>query len=146
MPRHVPAHAGFFRVTIRVPADRDWCEETQASFNSWMAELAASDHAFALGNMPSVAVVGTSPSVAELILEWIRQPGEDLWEPVDGVIQVGKDVFPQLFTAVDELSVTVVREQAIGRDVVLDDATLEQLEERAKREARTPDELPPDWS
>lgn len=145
MPRHVAAHAGFFRVTLRVPEDLAWCEETHERFNEWMAKLAASESAAALGNMPAVSVVRTSPSFAELVLEWARQPGEDLWQPVEAVIETGKTAFPALFTAVDELNVTVVREASIGRDVVLDDKTLAELDERARRLAQTPDELPPEW-
>ena len=33
VPKFVPAHAGFFRVTIRVPSDTDWCYETKANLD-----------------------------------------------------------------------------------------------------------------
>lgn len=136
MPRLVPAHAGYFRVTLRIPNDRDWCADTRDSFDEWMGELAASKHAAGLGAQPSVRVAAVTQETAELILEWVHQPAEGPWEAVEVVIDTAKVAFPDILTKTNDLYLSVVRESAVGHDVLLDEDRVAELEREGQRRAR----------
>jgi hypothetical protein len=58
LPKFVPAHAGFFRVTIRVPSDAGWCEETKASLDEALTSMAETGFGRAIGLMPATRVEG----------------------------------------------------------------------------------------
>ncbi len=143
MRRLIPAHAGFFRVTIRVPNDEDWCHEMHAAFDEWMGRLAESDSATALAALPSVRVGSVSGDLAELILEWVHQPADGPWPAVEEAVDTVRSMSPDLLLKTDDLHVSVVRESAVGHDVVFDDERLaaldREVEQRLQRGRRPSD-------
>ena len=141
MPEFVPAHAGLFRVTIRVPNDLEWCEETKASFDGALSSMAETGYGTAIGAMPATRIE-RGVTYAELVLEWVRQPGRGPWDAVEGVIETAKTAFPDLLVVTDELHVSVERESAVGRDVMLTDEQVAELRRRGEREAGIGDGAP----
>jgi hypothetical protein len=132
-----------FRVWILIPGDVDWCEDTKASFDDALSSMASTGFGTAMGAMPATRV-DPQGDYAELVLEWVRQPGIGPWDAVEGVIETAKIAFPNLLLVTDALSVSVERESSVGRDVTLSDAQVDELRQRGEREAGIADCPPSD--
>jgi hypothetical protein len=132
MPRRFPAEAGFFRVVLRVPAQRDVADDFHEAFDAWIGGMAGSEHAKGLGIMPSIRLEAATEDYAEIVLEWDDVPADGPWAAVeDRIDEVAKLAFPDMLKLPDELVVTVTRTRRVGRDIVLDDPTLERLDREA---------------
>jgi hypothetical protein len=143
MPKYVPAEAGFFRVELRVPFDRETAEQFRSDFDDWIGAMAESEFAQGLGNMPSIRLDSATEEYAELVLEWVGVPADGPWDAAEQQLNsVGKLAFPDLLTVPDGLQVTVTRVRSVGRDVVLDDETVARLEQEADERMSWPGDAP----
>jgi hypothetical protein len=82
--------------------------------------------------MPSIRLEAATEDYAEIVLEWDDVPADGPWAAVeDRIDEVAKLAFPDMLKLPDELVVTVTRTRRVGRDIVLDDPTLERLDREA---------------